>query len=488
MKNIRIFLLLGTIILLSPACSAIGNSVPPTAAPSIDTVATSAVLTFEAKDRALATNSVATFVANDSVLATSAAATFDANDSTISTSVASTLEANEITATSLASTLEANKETTPEITVTPTSTPTIATTILVSPTVSLTPTITPSSKPITVSVSIGTNCRTGPGKVYDRIGELKVGEKAEVVGKKTSYNYWVIKNPDAAGNCWLWGKYATVTGDTSKLKEYSVLPTPTPTGQISAAPIIRVSVGTNCRTGPGKIYDYIGELREGESAEVVGKNTLNDYWIIKNPDASGNCWLWGYYATIVGDTSGVPEIAVPPTPTGTTPSLPMVSVSVGTNCRTGPGKIYDYIGELKVGENAEVVGKNTSNNYWVIKNPDASGNCWLWGMHATVTGDTSDLLEYAVPPTPTPSATTSLAPIVSVNVGTNCRSGPGKVYDLIGELRVGENAEVIGKYTPNNYWIIKNPDAAGSCWLWGYYATVEGDTSELPEVAVPTAP
>ena len=254
--------------------------------------------------------------------------------------------------------------------------------------------------------------------------------------------------------------------------------------------MVSVSVGTNCRSGPGKIYDFIGELRVGENAEVVGKKTSYNYWIIKNPDAAGSCWLWGKYATVLGDTSNIEEYSVPPipTPTITTSSAPMVSVSVGTNCRSGPGKIYDLIGELRVGENAEVIGKNTSSNYWIIKNPDAAGSCWLWGMYATVLGDTSNIEEYSVPPTPIPTITTSSAPMVSVSVGTNCRSGPRIVYDLIGELRVGESAEVIGKNTFSNYWIIKNPDAAGSCWLWGYYATVKGDTSGLPEIAVPTTP
>jgi hypothetical protein len=99
-----------------------------------------------------------------------------------------------------------------------------------------------------------------------------------------------------------------------------------------------------------------------------------------------------------------PTVAFTPTIALTaTPSVPMASVSVNTNCRTGPGKVYDYIGALVIGEKAEIVGKNTSNNYWVIKNPDASGNCWLWGYYATVAGNTANLTEYIVPSTPTPS-------------------------------------------------------------------------------------
>jgi uncharacterized protein YgiM (DUF1202 family) len=83
----------------------------------------------------------------------------------------------------------------------------------------------------------------------------------------------------------------------------------------------------------------------------------------------------------------------------------MVTVSVNTNCRTGPGVIYDLVGGLLVGEEAVVVGKFTLTNYWIINNPDSSGTCWLWGQYATVTGNTAGLPEYAQPPTPTPTFT-----------------------------------------------------------------------------------
>lgn len=102
--------------------------------------------------------------------------------------------------------------------------------------------------------------------------------------------------------------------------------------------------------------------------------------------------------------SMTPSITLTPTLTLTaTLSVPMVSVSEDTNCRSGPGVIYDYLGALTKGEKAEVVGKNTANNYWVIKNPDYAGTCWLWGRYATVEGDTSRIPEWLVPSTPTPS-------------------------------------------------------------------------------------
>jgi len=86
----------------------------------------------------------------------------------------------------------------------------------------------------------------------------------------------------------------------------------------------RVSENTNCRTGPGVVYDLVGALLVGEQAVVVGKFSAGNYWIINNPDAAGTCWIWGQYATVSGNTAGLPEYTAPPTPTPTftpTPSL-----------------------------------------------------------------------------------------------------------------------------------------------------------------------
>lgn len=116
--------------------------------------------------------------------------------------------------------------------------------------------------------------------------------------------------------------------------------------------------------------------------------------------------------------SPVPQFTSTPefTPTPSlspTPTVPQATVSVNTNCRTGPGKLYDQIDALLVGQTAEVVGKNSSlPNYWVIKRLNGSGTCWLYGEFATVTGNTSNLQEFAIPATPTPALP---APVKNLN-------------------------------------------------------------------------
>lgn len=93
-----------------------------------------------------------------------------------------------------------------------------------------------------------------------------------------------------------------------------------------------------------------------------------------------------------------------PTPeSSSTPSTPMISVTVDTNCRSGPGKVYDYLGGLFVGQTAQVYGKDSSGNYFYIRLPDdPSIYCWVTAQYATVVGNVSALPVFTPPPTPTP--------------------------------------------------------------------------------------
>jgi hypothetical protein len=110
-----------------------------------------------------------------------------------------------------------------------------------------------------------------------------------------------------------------------------------------------------------------------------------------------------------------PPASLTPTPTLTftasftpsqtpssTASIPLVSVSVQTNCRSGPGAEYDLLGVLPVGQTAQVLGQDPNSGYWIIRLPSNPAIiCWLWGQHSTVLGNTAGLPVYAPPPTPT---------------------------------------------------------------------------------------
>ncbi len=120
----------------------------------------------------------------------------------------------------------------------------------------------------------------------------------------------------------------SVEGSAAESPQASETPTITLT-PTQGAPIVHVSVDTNCRFGPGDVYEYQGALMVGEESQVVGKLADESFWYISNPDAPPPyCWIWGAYAQVEGDTSGVPILTPPPTPTPEyTPTPELYAVS-----------------------------------------------------------------------------------------------------------------------------------------------------------------
>lgn len=101
-----------------------------------------------------------------------------------------------------------------------------------------------------------------------------------------------------------------------------------------------------------------------------------------------------------------------------------------------------------------------------------------------------------VPPssTSTSQPTATSAPIYAVPMltlldATNCRSGPGVSYEIIVTYPMGQALEIIGRFEPGNFWLVKSGDSpTGNCWLWGEYADVTGSYWTVAPVTPPPAP
>jgi hypothetical protein len=95
------------------------------------------------------------------------------------------------------------------------------------PTATLKPSATP---PPLASLTQNTNCRGGPLAVYDLIRTFLIGESVPITGKNAAGDYWYVTDPNQPGNdCWLWARYAQVSGDTAGLPIFTPPPTPTQT-------------------------------------------------------------------------------------------------------------------------------------------------------------------------------------------------------------------------------------------------------------------
>ena len=292
---------------------------------------------------------------------------------------------------------------------------------------------------------------------------------------------------------------ATTTATETPLPTATAISTesPLPTATaMSSVPLAEVSVATNCRTGPGKIYDWVSVLPVGRQVEVVARIASGTYWVVQDPAGPGTCWLWGNYARVSGHTSDLPVWAAPPTPTpiaGATPTPTRVQleVTVPTNCRVGPGKLFAIVSVLRTGKTVNVIARHASADFWVVENPGGSGNCWVWGEYATFTGSPANLPVWNPPPTPTPQVgqtPTPSAVTLRVSVPTNCRVGPGRAFDIVSVLHTGKSVNVIARHATADFWVIENPGGSGNCWVWGEYATFTGSPVNLPVWDPPPTP
>ncbi|MGM0375109.1 MAG: tail fiber domain-containing protein [Chloroflexota bacterium] len=107
--------------------------------------------------------------------------------------------------------------------------------------------------------------------------------------------------------------------DQSQAATDTPTPSLTPTITLTSTPKVpkaSVSINTNCRAGPGKNYKKLGVVTVGEKTEIVGIGSTGHYYIVVNPDnPSGVCWLWDKYVTVHGNTSQLPQMTPPPSPT-----------------------------------------------------------------------------------------------------------------------------------------------------------------------------
>jgi len=97
------------------------------------------------------------------------------------------------------------------------------------------------------------------------------------------------------------------------------IPTSTPLPSATATPsqpplppTLSVSAATECRSGPSGKYGLVITIRPGTIVTVVGKDVLDNYWIIAVPGYPASvCWLSGQYAQLSGDTANLPSPATP---------------------------------------------------------------------------------------------------------------------------------------------------------------------------------
>lgn len=111
------------------------------------------------------------------------------------------------------------------------------------PTATLTPQVSPTSKftatpeDFFVTLSKDTYCRTGTSSKFPSVMFVTAGQTLEVISRNPTNDYYYVKDPNHTNTyCWLWGEFASPSGDQEILPVYTSIPLPTPTRTPTPAP------------------------------------------------------------------------------------------------------------------------------------------------------------------------------------------------------------------------------------------------------------
>ncbi|MFN2275773.1 MAG: hypothetical protein ACK2TX_13115 [Anaerolineales bacterium] len=104
-----------------------------------------------------------------------------------------------------------------------------------------------------------------------------------------------------------------------------VPPTPSPTPTLTEEPvdfIVTAEGNSNCRTGPGTVFDQYGFLLDGETATAQARLADSTWLVVQLVDKPAPCWIAESLLAYSFDAALLPVMASPPTPT---PALGSVS-------------------------------------------------------------------------------------------------------------------------------------------------------------------
>ena len=158
--------------------------------------------------------------------------------------------------------------------------------------------------------------------------------------------------------------------------------------------------------------------------------------------------LFTLSALLLGACQSAPTAAATLTPspasTGTatlpppTPTLapPLAYVGGSVPCFAGPNVDRNIVSSVEIGDVPEILGRDSTGEYWIINRKDGNGYCWLESRYSTVVGSWDGIAVIA--PTPTAAPPVPHAPHI-VKWKAECRD---QNWHLVAGRRVGDDRSV----------------------------------------------
>lgn len=116
-------------------------------------------------------------------------------------------------------------------------------------------------------------------------------------------------------------------------------------------------------------------------------------------------------------TATAPSIDTPqPSPTATplpptaTPLPPVLMVGGDVPCYAGPGADYEIMTTISIGMKMEVLSRDGTGEYWIVKSLAGDGQCWTESRYATIVGQAENIPILAADAIPTTALRPPQAP------------------------------------------------------------------------------
>jgi uncharacterized protein YraI len=142
----------------------------------------------------------------------------------------------------------------------------------------------------------------------------------------------------------------------------------------------------NVRSGPGAQYDIVAQLAADDQVMVDGRDSDTSSWLRIRLENRQHGWVPGFTLLVDGEITRLPQVDARPTPQGDPDSKLHIVAYGRVNVRGGPGLNYSIVGQIEVGDEADVVGRSNEHNDWLyIRNDDVEG--WVAYFTVTLFGD-----------------------------------------------------------------------------------------------------
>ncbi len=237
----------------------------------------------------------------------------------------------------------------------------------------------------------------------------------------------------------------------------------------------------NILSGPGNRYRVITGIGRDTPLELVGRNADGSWVQTYTPNRSEVGWVNADFIIANINIMTLPQTAT----SGRNNAFVLTSV---LNLRAGPGANFDVVTRLLSGDTMDVIGRNAGNTWVQVKLANGTTG-WVSTRFVAVslpittypqtspTGITTPPYQQPIP------AGNNVVGFVTANPNLIVRLGPGRVYDRIASVNLGEGVYLRGRNTPGS-WLLVQIASGEIGWVNAAFIDTDYPIMTLPVIGI----